>query len=88
MTEPKVFLSHASEDKASVAKPLADLLQDKGVEVWYDNFTLKLGDSLSKSINQGLANSRYGIVILSPNFFLKRLAATRVGRTRCKRDPR
>jgi len=65
------FICHASEDKSDVARPLAELLKNKGFEIWYDDFTLKLGDSLSRSINTGLANSRYGIVVISTNFFLK-----------------
>ena len=67
-----VFISHASEDKAAIAKPLADMLQAKGLKVWYDEYTLSLGDNLRRSIEQGLAESRYGIVVLSPSFFAKK----------------
>lgn len=66
-----VFISHASEDKQAVARPLADLLIDRGVEVWYDDFTLTVGDSLRRSIDRGLAGSRFGVIILSPDFFRK-----------------
>src|SRR5258707_10987988 len=66
-----VFIAHASEDKNDVAKPLAEALRSYGVRVWYDAFTLKLGDSLSRSIDDGLANSNFGLVILSPSFFAK-----------------
>src|SRR5688572_17752547 len=66
-----VFISHAWEDKEIVARPLAKLLFQVGVKVWYDEFTLTIGDSLRGSIDQGLAQSRYGIVILSPHFFQK-----------------
>ena len=66
-----VFISHAWEDKDSFARPLAEALQAKGLKVWFDEFTLTIGDSLRRSIDHGLANSRYGIVILSPNFFVK-----------------
>lgn len=41
------------------------------MKVWYDEFTLKMGDSLRREIDQGLQRSRYGIVILSPAFFAK-----------------
>jgi hypothetical protein len=64
------FISHASEDKPFV-RTLAEALQRVGLRVWYDEFTLCVGDSLRRSIDYGLANSRYGIVILSPNFFAK-----------------
>lgn len=65
------FICHASEDKEAVARPLASALIKIGFGVWFDEVSLTLGDSLSKSIDQGLSNSRYGIVILSPNFFSK-----------------
>jgi hypothetical protein len=39
--------------------------------VWLDDCELTLGDSLRRSIDQGLAQSRFGVVILSPNFFAK-----------------
>ena len=42
-----------------------------GFNIWYDEFELEVGDSLRQSIDKGLANSRYGIVILSPDFFAK-----------------
>jgi TIR domain len=65
------FISHASEDKDTVARPLYDFLKYKGLDVWYDEFTLKVGDSLRKSIDLGLSKSVCGIVILSKNFFSK-----------------
>lgn len=65
------FICHASEDKKEVAEPLATLLMNKGIKVWYDAFKLRVGDSLRRKIDEGLARSRYGIVILSPSFFRK-----------------
>jgi hypothetical protein len=66
-----VFICHASEDKNEIARPLAEALGKRGLKVWYDEFTLTLGDSLSRKIDEGLANSRFGAVILSPSFFKK-----------------
>lgn len=66
-----VFVSHASEDKDSVARPLALALQKIGFRVWFDEMTLKVGDSLRRSIDQGLAKSRFGIVVISPAFLKK-----------------
>jgi hypothetical protein len=66
-----VFVSHASEDKEALVRPLAAALAQHGFKVWYDEFELKVGDSLSKSIDHGLANSSYGIVVLSRAFFSK-----------------
>lgn len=66
-----VFICHATEDKDSAARPVAKGLSSAGLSVWYDEFSLKLGDSLRRSIDHGLADSRYGVVILSPSFFKK-----------------
>jgi hypothetical protein len=66
-----VFLSHASEDKEAIARPLYDALTAAGVSVWYDDAVLELGDSLRRKIDEGLARCRYGIVILSQRFFEK-----------------
>ncbi len=65
------FISHATEDKEEIVRALAELLQENGFSIWYDEFQLRVGDSLRRSIDKGLANSRFGIVILSPHFFDK-----------------
>jgi hypothetical protein len=67
-----VFISHAGEDTEAVALPLAKLLGDRGVKVWLDAHELELGDSLRGKIDEGLAQSQWGVVILSPSFFHKR----------------
>jgi hypothetical protein len=41
-----VFVSHASEDKEGFVRPLAEALKDRGLRVWFDEFTLRVGDSL------------------------------------------
>lgn len=66
-----VFISHASEDKDEVVRPLAVALKSEGLRVWYDEFELKIGDSLRRKIDKGLANSRFGIVVLSKDFIKK-----------------
>lgn len=66
-----VFICHASEDKDLVARPLAELLRGHGVAVWYDEFSLTVGDSLRRKIDRGLSDSRFGVVLLSPDFFRK-----------------
>jgi len=66
-----VFISHAWEDKKEFAEPLAQALQLLEFNVWYDDFQLKVGDSLRRSIDRGLAKSRYGVVVLSSAFFTK-----------------
>ncbi|MBZ9814744.1 toll/interleukin-1 receptor domain-containing protein [Mesorhizobium sp. CA7] len=66
------FISHASEDKIAIAQPLASYLSRAGFKVWYDEFSLKIGDSLLESIDLGLSRSDFGIAILSRNFFAKK----------------
>lgn len=66
-----VFIAHASEDKDHVARPLAKALTDQGWRVWLDELKLTVGDSLSGRIDAALADTRYGVVILSPAFFAK-----------------
>jgi hypothetical protein len=65
------FISHASEDKEDLVRPLANALGKMGFRIWYDEFELRVGDSLRQSIDRGLVNSRYGIVVLSPAFFAR-----------------
>lgn len=66
-----VFISHASEDKDDFVRALAGALIAEGLNVWYDEMTLRIGDSLRQKIDQGLANSRVGLVVLSPAFIKK-----------------
>ncbi len=67
-----IFISHASEDKADFVEPLASALSAFGVNVWYDKYALKLGDSLSRSIDLGLAKSNFGLIVISPSFIAKK----------------
>lgn len=69
--EYDVFVCHASEDKDSVVRPLAETLRREGLLVWYDEFELRIGASLRRSIDAGLSNSRFGVVVLSDSFFEK-----------------
>ncbi|WP_027142540.1 DUF1883 domain-containing protein [Mesorhizobium sp. WSM3626] len=66
-----VFISHASEDKEEIVRELATAIRSRGLKVWYDEFELRIGDSLRRKIDHGLANSRVGLVILSEAFFKK-----------------
>lgn len=66
-----IFISHASEDKDSLVRPLATVLERLSVRVWYDEFSLQLGDSLIASIDKGLQESRFGLVVLSKSFLGK-----------------
>ena len=69
--EYDVFVSHASEDKEAVVRPLAEALRVRGVSVWYDEFELRIGDSLRRKIDNGISRSRFGLVVVSKSFFAK-----------------
>ena len=71
LREYDVFISHASEDKTSIVRPLADALIAEGLRVWYDELELRIGDSLRRKIDFGLSKSRVGLVVLSKAFMNK-----------------
>jgi TIR domain len=61
-----VFLCHAWDDRGGAAKELHDLLQSRGVSVWFSEKDVALGTSLLREIDKGLAKSRVGIVLVTP----------------------
>ncbi|MFC5683599.1 toll/interleukin-1 receptor domain-containing protein [Flavobacterium sp. MAHUQ-51] len=65
------FISHASEDKEIFVRPLAEELIKLGFKVWFDELTLKFGDSLFEEISNGIKKSNYGLVVISHNFLKK-----------------
>lgn len=69
--EHDVFICHASEEKATVVTPLAKALTAAGVRVWLDDEKIAWGDSVTKEINDGLAKSKFVIVVLSAAFMRK-----------------
>lgn len=73
LTEDKAefFICHSSEDKESFVRPLAKYMLKSGATIFYDEYSIKLGDSLTQKINQGLQNAKFAIIILSEAFFQK-----------------
>jgi TIR domain len=61
-----VFLCHAWDDRQGAAKELHDLLESRGVSVWFSEKDVPLGTSLLREIDRGLAKSRVGIVLVTP----------------------
>lgn len=61
-----VFLCHAWDDRQGTAKELHDLLEARGVKVWFSEKDVGLGVPLLRAIDKGLANSRVGIVLVTP----------------------
>jgi len=61
-----VFLCHAWDDRTGAAKDLHDLLEARGVSVWFSEKDVALGTPLLREIDRGLAKSRVGIVLVTP----------------------
>ena len=61
-----VFLCHAWDDRQGPAKELHDLLMAAGVKVWFSEKDLGLGVPMMRAIDKGLANSRIGLVLVTP----------------------
>ena len=61
-----VFLCHAWDDRRGVARELHDMLESRGVSVWFSEKDVALGSPLMREIDRGLAKSRIGIVLVTP----------------------
>jgi len=61
-----IFLCHAWDDRQGIAKQLHDLLVSNGVSVWFSEKDMGLGVPLMRAIDKGLANSRIGLVLVTP----------------------
>ena len=68
---PKVYLAHATEDKVSLARPLARFLLENGIDVWLDEWEIVHGDSLVQKMEEGLENHTHFVVLLTPTSILK-----------------
>jgi len=66
-----IFLSHASEDKDEIARPLKIALEERGISVWFDEIKIEVGQSIRQAIEAGIARCHFGVVILSPHFFAR-----------------
>ena len=66
--EYDVFVSHAFEDKEEFVDDLVAEMRKLDLKVWYDSDKLKWGDSMREKIDRGLSKSKYGVVVLSPNY--------------------
>jgi len=69
----RIFISHASEDKAEFAKPMADhFLTQKGIDAWLDLYEIVGGDDLVEKIWEEGFNADCMVVLLSPDFLTKK----------------
>ncbi|MBK9748635.1 MAG: toll/interleukin-1 receptor domain-containing protein [Chloroflexi bacterium] len=67
-SRPLVFVSHDSRDKDAIVRPLADELLKLVFPVWYDEFTLRPGSNLRASIESGIQECRFCVIVLTQNF--------------------
>lgn len=66
-----IFICHASEDKVSVARPLASSLAERGLTYWFDEAEISAGESITERVNEGLKVSEFVVVLLSRAFMTK-----------------
>jgi hypothetical protein len=64
--QPLVYLAHGSEDKETIVRPLAHRLMERGIDVWFDNWEIRSGDSLRQKMEEGLGNCTHFVVVLTP----------------------
>jgi hypothetical protein len=65
---PAAFISYDSRDRDDIARPLAQRLSAYGCPVWFDEFSLRVGDSLRESIERGMRDCQKCVLIVSPRF--------------------
>jgi len=66
-----IFICHAGEDKEEIVRPMVEGFSQSGISCWYDEAEIRWGDSIVQKVNEGLAASRYVVVVFSPNFVQK-----------------
>lgn len=70
MIKHDAFLSYASED-AKLASQIVQVLNSRGLKIWYAPIKLKVGDKLLDSIEKGMKESLCGILLISPSYLEK-----------------
>ena len=68
MPKYDIFISYSHHDKNDLVVPLVAALEKKGVSIWFDKFEIKMGDSITDKISEGLRESRFGLVVISPHY--------------------
>ena len=69
MAKYDVFVSHAHADKESIATELQASFKKLGISVFYDTDSIEWGDDWAQKIKDGLANCRFGVIIISKDFY-------------------
>ena len=83
---PDLFICHDSRDKDSFVRPLAVALQEHFIKVWYDEFSLSVGDSLIEKIDEGLKNCKLAVVVVSHNLLTRKKWSAREYRSLTSRE--
>ena len=68
MSQRDIFVCHRSTDKETWARPFVHRLQNEGWSVWFDEYEIQIGDSIRQKIEKGISNSRFGLVLITPEF--------------------
>ncbi len=66
-----IFVCHASEDKDDVVRLLVKAFTEAGLSCWYDEAEIQWGDSITQKVNEGLASSKFVVVVFSSAFVQK-----------------
>jgi hypothetical protein len=66
-----IFICHAGEDKDEIVRPMVEAFTQAGISCWYDEAEIQWGDSITQKVNEGLAMSRYVVVVFSSAFMHK-----------------
>lgn len=69
---PRAFISYDHRDRSDIARPLAEHLSSRMCTVWYDEYSLRIGDDLRESIEKGIKECKKCILVISPNFLSNR----------------
>lgn len=68
LSTPLAFISHAFIDKDSLVRELANEMRSLNCPVWYDEYTLEIGDNMIEKFNEGIKNTKYSIIVLSKSY--------------------
>lgn len=84
--KPDLFICHDSRDKDDFVRPLVHALAPHMLKVWYDEHSLRIGDSLIDRIEEGLQTCRFGVMVVSPNLIANHRWPKREFRSLMTRD--
>jgi len=68
-----IFICHAGEDKEEIVRPMVEAFSQSGISCWYDEAEIRWGDSIVQKVNEGLAASRYVVVVFSAAHLFRRI---------------